>query len=270
MEGPDIDAYFRRIGYQGGRQPTLETLDALLARHICSIPFENLSVLLGQPMPLDAGSLERKLVLGRRGGYCFEQNGYLLAVLTRLGFEAAPLSARVRWQVPRDVIPARTHLFVRVDIDGVSWMADVGVGGLSVGKALRMDTAEEQATPWEVRRLERGPRRVIHQVQFGTDWVDVSEYTGEEMPPIDRELAHWWMSTFPGSKSRMNLSAALAAPGGERRTLFNREFIVRRRGQVVERTLLASHAQLVQLLGDVFGIEVPPGAELRATNLTWE
>ncbi|HEY1765217.1 MAG TPA: arylamine N-acetyltransferase [Opitutaceae bacterium] len=270
MEGPDIEAYFRRIGYQGGREAPLETLDALLARHICAIPFENVSVLLEHPMPLDVASLERKLVHSRRGGYCFEQNGYLLAVLTSLGYATTPLSARVRWQQPRTAVPPRTHLFVRVDIDGVPWMADVGIGGLSVGKALRMDMSEDQATPWETRRLESGPGLTYHRVLFGPDWADVTEYTGEPMPVIDREIANWWTSTNSASKFRLNLSAALAASGGERRTLLNREFIVRRYGLVVERRLLASPAELVQLLGDAFAIEVPPGAELRAPNLSWD
>jgi len=68
MDGPDMEAYFRRIGYEGGREATLETLDALLARPICAIAFENVSVLLGHSRPLDVASVERKLVHNRRGG----------------------------------------------------------------------------------------------------------------------------------------------------------------------------------------------------------
>jgi N-hydroxyarylamine O-acetyltransferase len=133
-----------------------------------------------------------------------------------------------------------------------------------------MDTPEEQATPWETRRLEGGPGLTYHRVLFGADWADVTEYTGESMPAIDREMANWWASTNPASKFRLNLSAALAASGGERRTLLNREFIVRRRGQVAERRIVASPAELVRLLGDAFGIDVPEGAVLRAPNLAWD
>lgn len=31
----------------------------------------------------------------RRGGFCFEQNGLLAAVLTDLGFDVVPLAGRV-------------------------------------------------------------------------------------------------------------------------------------------------------------------------------
>ncbi|HEY1794301.1 MAG TPA: arylamine N-acetyltransferase [Opitutaceae bacterium] len=267
---PDIDAYFRRIGYSGGREPTLGTLNGILAAHICAIPFENVSVILGEPVLLEAGAVERKLVGSRRGGYCFEQNGHLLAVLSRLGFDAAPLSARVRFQQPRALVTPRTHLFLRVTIGGEPWMADVGVGGLSPGQALRMGAGAEQETPWETRRLVGENGRWYHQVLFGGEWADVTEYTGEEMPAIDREIGNWWTSTSPQSKFRQSLSVAIAGAGGERRSLFNREFTVRRRGAAAERRILSSHGELVGVLAESFGIEVPPGATLRAPNLAWD
>src|SRR3982751_885916 len=112
---PDLDAYFARIGYAGSRAPTLDTLHAILAAHVRTIPFENLDVLLGRGISLAPADIERKLVRDRRGGYCFEQNGLLLMVLTALGFRATPRSARVRLRHPRDSTPPRTHLFLRVE-----------------------------------------------------------------------------------------------------------------------------------------------------------
>ena len=124
----DLDAYFERIGYSGPCEPTLGVLNAITLAHTSAIPFENLDVLLGRPIALDPASLVDKLVRRRRGGYCFEQNGLLLIVLEALGFQAVPISARVRWQRPRDFTPPRTHLFLRVELDGESWLADVGIG----------------------------------------------------------------------------------------------------------------------------------------------
>jgi N-hydroxyarylamine O-acetyltransferase len=110
----DLDAYFARTGYTGSRAPTLETLHGLVAAHIQTIPFENIDVLLGRPIELEPDRIMQKLVHDRRGGYCFEQNTLLLEVLTVLGYRVQPLSARVRYQRPRDYTPARTHLLVRV------------------------------------------------------------------------------------------------------------------------------------------------------------
>jgi hypothetical protein len=124
----DLDAYFTRIGYAGVRRPIMETLRALHLAHATHIPFENLDVLLGRRILLDLESLQTKLVRGRRGGYCFEQNALFAAVLERLGFTVTRLAARVRMGVTR-VLP-RTHVALAVDVDGGSWLADVGFGEL--------------------------------------------------------------------------------------------------------------------------------------------
>ena len=78
---PDLAAYFERTGYAGPREPTLDTLSGIVARHVESIPFENLDVLLGRDISLDPAAVEQKLVRQGRGGYCFEQNSLLLHVL---------------------------------------------------------------------------------------------------------------------------------------------------------------------------------------------
>ena len=83
----DLDTYLKRIDYSGPRSPTIATLRALHAQHPRAIPFENLDTLLGKPVRLDLQSLERKLVQGRRGGYCFEQNLLFKHVLHALGFD---------------------------------------------------------------------------------------------------------------------------------------------------------------------------------------
>ena len=201
----DLDAYFARTGYRGPRTPTLETLHGLVRAHVQTIPFENLDVLLGKPIELEPAALIQKLVHDRRGGYCFEQNTLLLEVLTALGFHVRPLSARVRWQRPRDYTPARTHLLVRVELDE-PWLADVGVGAMSPTAALRLAEHGEQATPHEPRRLLREGDMIYHQARLGDDWHDVCELTLEEMPLIDRIVANWYTSTHPQSHFKHRLA----------------------------------------------------------------
>jgi N-hydroxyarylamine O-acetyltransferase len=89
----DLDRYFARIGFQGGRTPTLETLHAIHLAHATTIPFENVNSLRGEPVLLDLESLQSKLIDQRRGGYCFEQNLLLAAVLEQLGFHVTRLLA---------------------------------------------------------------------------------------------------------------------------------------------------------------------------------
>lgn len=267
----DLDAYFARIDYHGPRAPTLDVLHALTAAHVQSIPFENLDILLGRPIELDPESVFRKLVTERRGGYCFEQNGLFLRILSALDFDAKPLSARVRLQRPRDFVPPRTHMFVGVGVAGEVWLTDVGVGGASLTSAIRFHAAGEQPTAHEPRRLVREGELWFHQVRYGDQWHDVYEFTSEEMPPIDRTVANWYTSTHPRSHFRDRLMVARALPDGRRLALLNRDFTVRERDGRADTRHVASAEELLTVLAESFGLHFPPGTRFGGSesSLPW-
>jgi len=276
---PDLDAYFTRIRYAGSRAPTRATLDAIIHAHVMAIPFENLDILLGRGIDIDPAAIEAKLVHGGRGGYCFEQNTLLLHVLAALGFEVEALSARVRIQRPRDFTPPRTHVFVRVMLDGRPRLADVGVGGLSPTASLALDTEDEQETPHEPRRLvkdgawsgwtQRAPdARIFHQAKLGESWADVCELTLEAMPVIDRVIGNWFTSTHPDSHFGSRLQAARATTDG-RVTLLDRELTRRDRHGVGVSHTIASEAELLAVLAEHFGLRFPAGTRFAARALVW-
>jgi N-hydroxyarylamine O-acetyltransferase len=266
---PHLDAYFARIGYAGSREPTLATLHAIAGHHAAAIPFENLDVLLNRPIQLDPAALEAQLVHARRGGYCFQQNGLLLHVLGALGYAVRPLSARVRLQRPRDFIPPRTHLFVRVELADGPWIVDCGIGSASLTAAIRLSENIEQTTPHDIRRIVRGDGRYFHQVKMGAEWADVCEFTGEEMPPIDRELANWWTSTNPESKFRQNLMVARAGSDGTRRAILNREFVERRGAEILAQREIATAEELLDVLATHFDLTFPSGTRFGLPGAAW-
>src|SRR3990172_4815095 len=122
----DLDAYLERIGYSGSLQPVHAVLESIHLAHATRIPFENLDILLKRPIRLDLACLQAKLVTGRRGGYCFEQNLLFSAVLQRLGFSVTQLAARVLYRSRRKL--PRTHILLLVEVEGATWLADVGFG----------------------------------------------------------------------------------------------------------------------------------------------
>lgn len=276
---PDLDGYFARIGHRGERTATLSTLQAIILAHVQTIPFENLDVLLGRGIDLSPTAIEQKLVRQRRGGYCFEQNALLLAVLQALGFDAMPLSARVRIQRPRDFTPPRTHMFVLVLLHGERWLCDVGVGGLSPTAPLHLDVETPQTTPHEPRRLIRhgawasGDRRspdarIFHQVQIAGQWQDICEFTLETMPPIDREVANWFTSAHPQSHFRNRLMAARATADG-RITLLNRELTHRRGDGTSATTVVRDERHLLTVLAEEFGLVFPEQARFPCPWIDW-
>lgn len=266
---PDLDAYLARIGYRGGRAPTLETLHGIAFAHATSVPFENLDVLLGRPIDLDPAAIERKLVHQRRGGYCFEQNNLLLRELTALGFRVRPISARVRYQQPREFTPPRTHLFLRVEVGGGSWLVDCGIGSMSLTSAIPLDeSGREYPTAHEPRRIIREGPTLYHQVRLGADWHDVSEFTLEEMPPIDCELANWYTSAHPNSRFKSRLVAARATPGG-RISILNHEFTQRAHDGKAATETIRDPDHLLAVLSDHFDLHFPPATRFGSPGAPW-
>src|SRR5262249_30167187 len=130
LETLDLDAYLSRIGYAGPREPTADVLRDVHFAHACSVPFENLDIQLGRPILLDLPSVQDKLVRRKRGGYCFEQNTLLAAVLELLGFEVTAFAARVRLGAA-SLLP-RTHMVLRVRAGAEYFLADVGFGAETI------------------------------------------------------------------------------------------------------------------------------------------
>src|SRR5665213_3046956 len=130
MSDINLNAYFERIGFAGSIAPTLATLEALHALQPAAIPFENFNSLVGVPVLLDQPSLNRKLLTERRGGYCFELNLMFLRILVELGFEARGHLASVLRDGADEGNSPPSHLLITVDIGGMTYLADVGFGGL--------------------------------------------------------------------------------------------------------------------------------------------
>lgn len=249
----DLEAYFRRIEYQGPREPTIEVLEALHLAHATHIPFENLDIHLGRPIHIDLESIQAKLVDSRRGGYCFEQNTLLAAVLEKLGFRVTALSARVRLGATR-VLP-KTHMLLLVDLNG-EWLADVGFGTGGILMPVPMAAERVSRQHGRTYRLMRDPGTWVLQSLTRGAWQDMYAFTLEAHYPIDFEMANHYVSTHPNSRFVQTLVV-------QRQTtdachlLRNREHSVMR-GDDVQVRSIDGDDELLRVLDRDFDIELPP------------
>ena len=258
----DLDAYFERIGYSGGRTPTLETLRAIHFRHPQAIPFENLNPLLGRPVRLDAASLQEKLVLGGRGGYCFEHNLLLGHALRGLGFQVTELAARVLWNAAPDAVRPRSHMLLLVDVvDSGRYIADVGFGGLTLTGPLRLQPDTEQETPHESFRLLRTQDEFVLQARIGEAWKPLYRFSLEEQLLPDYEVTNWYLSNHPASQFVTGLMAARPEPD-RRYALRNNQLAVHYRSGRTEQRTLTSAAEMKETLERAFHIRLTDLPEL--------
>ena len=123
-------AYLTRIQYREPVKPDVETLHGLQRAHMLTVPFENLDIGLNRPIRLDLESLWNKLIIQRRGGFCYEVNGLFGWLLEQIGFEVTYLNARDYHPEDDSFGIDFDHLvlLVRVPNEPTRWLADVGWG----------------------------------------------------------------------------------------------------------------------------------------------
>ena len=259
----NLDAYLERVGYRGPRTATLDTLEAIHALHPAAIPFENLNPLLGWPVALDVESLEEKMVKGGRGGWCFEHNTLFRQALEALGFSVASLAARVLWNAPPgSPLGARSHMLLRVDLDGLPYIADVGFGGNVLTGPLRLEPHIAQPTPHESHRLLPLENGYVLEASLEGGWMPFYRFTLEPQFPADYEVSNWYLCHHPSSFFRQILLAARATPGA-RYALRDNALAIHRKDGTEKRTL-ADAAALRSCLELDFGLRLPESPELSA------
>ena len=253
-------AYLARIGDSGPLTPTAEVLDRIHLAHATTIPFENLDILLGHPIRLDLESLQAKLVRGRRGGYCFEQNTLFAAALERIGFRVTTLAARVRHGNTR-LLP-RTHMLLQVDLDDGPYLADVGFGGGGPLRPVPMEPGRESRQfHWTYRVVAEEGDWLVLQSSGSWDWFDLYAFTREPHFPVDYEMGNHYTSTHPSSPFLR--SPVVERPTPEARYMLRgRELTVEREDDIADR-MLEDDEELLRVLSSTFGLDFPPATRFR-------
>ena len=256
-----LSAYLQRIGYHGDLSPGPALLDAVHLAHATRIPFENLDILMGRAIRVDLESIQAKLVYGGRGGYCFEHNLLLAAVLEALEFPVTRLAARVR--VGSDRVRARTHMLLMVDLGGERWLADVGFGARGFLKPLPFQPGRIfQRFHWTYRSVAEGDAWVL-QTREGNNWIDLYAFTLEPQYWIDYKVANHYVSTHPDSPFTRGIVVQRPTPEA-RYSLLNLDFSIDRGAAITTRTL-ADPVELLQVLEETFGLVFPAGTHFRFT-----
>lgn len=248
----DIQAYLRRINYQGPTSPTLDTLRALHQAHLLAVPFENLDIQLGRPIILEPARLFTKIVERGRGGFCYELNGLFAELLRAVGFRLDLLSARV---VGADggLGPEFDHLALLVHLDR-RWLADVGFG-VSFREPLWLDTEEPQVQGGVAYRVGLGETAwTFAQQEPGDRWKDQYRFTLSPRRLEDFAEMCRYQQTSPASHFTRGRLCSLSTPHGHI-TLSDHRLIVVERGQRREHPI-EGEAAFAAALQERFGLNV--------------
>jgi N-hydroxyarylamine O-acetyltransferase len=250
MDDETVDRYLARIGRGRPGGATEVALRDLHSAHLLAVPFENLSIHLGEPIILEEDALVDKLIRRNRGGFCYELNGAFALLLVALGFEVSLLSARVFG--PEGPGAPFDHLVLRVDTGG-RWFVDVGFGDHS-----RYPLALDDRGPQE------DPAGLFQVVDAAEGDVDVTkdgvpQYRVEGRPRrwADFVPTCWWHQSSPRSHFTQSLVCSRALPAG-RVTLSDRR-LIRSDGGVRSEQVLTTDEEVLAAYRDNFGIVLPAG-----------
>jgi len=252
MENHQLESYFNRIGFSSVANPDFETLAAIQQLHTAAIPFENLNPLLGLPVILTEEALFKKLVIDHRGGYCFEQNLLLKAVLRKIGFEVRGLLGRAGID---EISAGRTHMVLLVMLNNKPYTVDTGYGGLVPTAPLLLEPGLIQQTPKEDYRIIQNGDEYRLEILLTEGWQRLYEFNLLHQTIKDYEVANWYTSTCPDSRFTHQLVAARSDKAC-RYTLSGQHFSIHKADSPHQKILIDSLPEMKKILTEVFKINL--------------
>ena len=250
----DINTYLERINYTGSVKLDAQTLYDLHFVHILAVPFENLDIALKRPIHINEQAVWEKIVINKRGGFCYELNGLFAWLLKQIGFDVTYLNARV-FNRDGELGIHFDHLALLVQIPDRStrWLADVGFGD-SFTKPLPFEMNTEKVQSLRAYRLEKvTDGYVVWQRNYKGSWEH--QYFFDLTPrnfPKEYESACLYHQKSPQSGFTRSSIISRATSDG-RISLENGKLISTVNGQRSERSL-KSKDEYCALLKEHFGV----------------
>lgn len=244
-----VDEYLGDLGLER-QPPSLSALTEIVRRHVSRYPFASIGPRLRDDLPIDPPSLLDRIVVRRRGGYCFEQNGLLFVVLEQLGYPVRLQMARVL--LSGNPHPGLTHRVTRARVDDTEYLVDVGFGPQGPPFPVRMDGTTSTDGRYRVARVGDVDFRL--ETRDGDTWLVLYRFDDVPYGQADAELGHFYSHRHPEA-AFVNALVASRILDDEVRSLRNREYhVIRGDDRRIEPVEDPAHLHRI-LTGDI-GLQV--------------
>ena len=251
----DLQALFDRIGYAEGGTDT-ERLIRLHRAYATHVPFENIDVYNDKDVSLDVDALFDKIVNRRRGGYCFEMNGFFCAILREMGFPAYGVLTRLS----RDGAHYNgyLHRMNLTEADGARWICDVGYGGDCFIRPLRLEFGVEQTVHGMTYKVVPGVEDSVEYsvlIKRGEEFRPLMGFIDRPAKDEDFVICNYYVNHSPASVFRKTIMINQFTDKG-RLSLMNLSF-TRQERSVTERRELRWE-ELPEVLKTCFALDALP------------
>lgn len=246
-----VQTYLQALGLSD-RALDFSFLEDVVRHHIDIFAFSSVGCQLGEDLPLDFESLYQRILIKRRGGYCFEQNGLLYGVLEELGFSPKLYLARVIYN--QDIHPGLTHRITMVEYQGQQFVLDVGFGPLGPGIPVPMSGMESNDGEKVFRIAEIRPGEYHMQVMKDGNFFSLYRFELSRYGQADCELGHFYSHRHPNA-AFVNHLVVSRILDSETRSLRDLEYWVISKAET-QSVKIDDSKQLWQILVGELGVQV--------------
>ena len=248
MDHETVVAYLNRVGLTVPASADAAGLRTLHLAHQLTVPFENLSIHLGEPISLQEPDLIDKIVRRRRGGFCYELNGAFALLLEALGAQVSRVTARVYGEAGLGPPFDHLALIVRPADGSGPWLADVGFGSNS-DYPLLLEARQDQDDPAGRFRLADADAGDIDVLKDGAPAYRIET---RERSLADCVPTCWWQQTSPLSHFTRSTICSRLTPAG--RVSVSGRTLIQTQGGTRTEERLDTDDDLLAAYRDHFGI----------------
>ena len=198
----DADRYLSRFGAERPSELTPSSLQKLVRAHLEQVPFEVLELTEEKTQPsMEPEGLYEKIVVNKRGGYCFELNKLFYLLLKELGFSCYCVGVRCIIGRPEPV--AISHRGIIVEFPGQKWYCDVGFGGNGPKGILNLMAPELQTLCYERFQVQQEDGQyVIVYFDPQNKPIRMLKFRDEAYLDVDFNMLNGYYSVHPRSPFR--------------------------------------------------------------------
>lgn len=235
MTEEEIKYYLERIGFLDKPGTDLETLSRLQEHHLLAVPFENLDIHSKVPIEMDLQAFYNKIVVGKRGGFCYELNSLFNELLRGIGFKTNIVSARV-FSAQEKFGEEFDHLCLIVFIENEQWLADVGFGSFSL-RPIKIDMTGTTSDPAGLFKTERfNEQYLVVKKMVNGEWKNQYLFSLQPRNISEFSAMCYYQQTSPDSHFTKNRLCSIATMDG-RISLTDRSLKITRNNIQTEMTI---------------------------------
>ena len=249
----NIEKYLQRINAPSVDTANLQQLTFLQRQHLLQVPFENLDIHLGKKIILDYEAIYKKVIVKRRGGFCYELNGLFYLLLKDIGYSVKRISARVRGDSGR-IGAEGDHMAIIATLENKEWLVDVGFGKFSF-LPLEIELEKEQSdgrNDYKISKYDETYHGVFVKEENGL-WRLGYLFTFEHQETDFFNAMCDYQQTSPDSGFTKRRMITIPKPDG-RVTLTNSKLKILKEGEVSE-VSVDSDEMFEEYISTHFGME---------------